>query len=637
MKKGQKKWYKVWLLALVFILALSLPALAAESVTTIACGDEILIQGEGAATDGQTIEITKPGHYVLAGKLLGGRVLVKVRGGEVTLELAGFYGENSQQEVIDLRQAASVCLRLGEESHNTLLSGRLEELGAVDGGGAALEADCPLRIEGTGALDIYGCLNNGLSCEGALELAGGQLQIQSAREGVKAQSLLLDGAELTVTALDDGLELAGTMESRSGSLFVRAARDGIDGEGDISLSGGTIAIYTDGYAFSEETLAGITAAEEELVTAEEISFKVKKTLYNETDQYYALFFSDSGASVWVEILYDKPGSQNVYYSLDAPAGFPRFVIYRYTEAQAPRSTEIYDACTDTLELGDKEIYTVSSVQNGHMAGSWGTQNSGNSWMSWGNPYKRDYSCKGLKSAGNITVSGGEITLACWDDAIHAAGYVAIHDGDLTLSAVDDGIHADGELYINGGSVDILTAYEGLEGYNIYMNGGSVTADCWDDGTNAGLYFVMNGGSLDLTLPSGDTDGLDANYALWMTGGYICVRSDAYGGVAGTIDTGWGGATVNGGTLLGIGAIAETPHSGNENVNYAYFSQSFPAGDYALLDGAGQELLRFRVEERYSGGFISSDLLVLGESYQITQDGNTYLRWTQDSARQTVRR
>ncbi len=637
-----KKFVLYLLIILLVSLFLCLGASADGSeATLIDCGDEILITGEGAASDGSTVVISKPGRYVLCGKLLDGQVLVKVRGGEVWLELAGFYGENREGAVLDLRQAASCRLILPEGSQNTLLSGSLESFGAMEGSGAALEASCDLSVEGGGALAIYGCLNNGLRCDGSLRLLDGSLTIQAAKEAVKAPEFSLQGGSLTATALNDGLEIEGGVELAGGNLTLRAARDGIDAGGSISLSGANVSIYTDSYAFPADTLAALPAGGAETVSVEEISFKVRMGYYRETDQYYALFYSDSGASVWVEVPFEKKGSQNMYYTLDAPAGFSEFIIYRYAEDQTPRSTELYDACTDRLSLGDKEIYTVSSVQDGHMAGAWSEQGGGGGmgggWMSWGNANKRDYSCKGLKSAGNIEIHGGSLLIACGDDAVHAAGYVAVHGGASTLSAVDDGIHADGELYLNGGSIDILTAFEGLEGYNIYMNGGCVTGNCLDDGTNAGVYFVMTGGELDLTLPSGDTDGLDANYALYMTGGSICVRSAAYGGVAGTIDTGWGGASVKGGSLVSLGSTAEIPHSGEGMVNYVYFYQSFPVGRYTLENAAGEELLSFRSDDSYSGGFISSEHLALGESYQILRDGESYIRWTQEKARQTVRR
>lgn len=632
---------KQWLPALLAALCLlTQGALASETETTyITCGDEIVITGDGAATDGQTVLISKGGRYVLSGVLPVGQVQVKARAASVELVLDGFFAANPEGPALNVKNAKDCSIFLPEESDNCLISGRLEEFGtAEDGSGAALRAECDLSIAGSGALDVYGCINNGISSDGTLILAGGVIGVQAAKEGLKAQNLLLCGADVDISAQNDGVEAELDVTAESGSLSIRAARDGIDAGQNILLSGDAeLIIRTDTYAYPAEELAAANGTEE-AAEAEEISFKVSMSYYAETDQYYALFFDEKGASVWVEVPFEKKGSQNMYYSLDCPAGFDRFIVYRYVDGQTPRSTEVYDACTKELSLSNSQsTYTVSRIADGSMTGSWsnGNMGGGMGWMSWGNANKRSYSCKGLKAAGNIELSGGSLLVECGDDALHAGGYVWVTGGDSSLSAVDDALHADGYLVIDGGTVDILTAFEGLEGYNVYMNGGSVTADCLDDGTNASLYFVMTGGDLDLTLASGDTDGLDANYAVWMTGGTICVRSGAYGGVAGTVDTGWGGITVNGGHLMAIGATAEVPSRSSE-LNYAYFSKTLQPGKYILTDAAGTELLSFRVEEKYYGGFICSEYLELENSFRLLMEGELILSWTQTAARQTVR-
>lgn len=633
---------KMILWAALAALLLSSAALASEGDTTeIRCGEEIVIVGGGAETDGKTVLISRGGRYVLSGSIPAGQLVVKAREAEVELVLSGLYISHPEGAALDIKNAASCTLCLADGSHNTLVSG-LSGAEYPAPSGAALHSDIDLTVTGGGALDIYGFINNGLSCDGYLCLAGGSISITAAKEGIKAEEVALEGAAVTVSAANDGLEAETSVRLASGSMDIAAARDGIDCAGDFSLSDpASLTVRTDSYAFGAETLAAMEGGEEEAVETEEISFKVSMSYYAETDQYYALFFREDGASVWVEVPFEKKGSQNMYYSLDCPAGFDRFVVYRYVQGQTPRSTEVYDACTKELELSNSQsTYTVSRITDGSMSGSWssgtmGGRGGGPGWMSWGNANKRAYSCKGIKCGGNILLEGGHLVVECGDDALHAGGYVWITGGGSTLSAVDDGIHADGNLVIDGGETDILTAFEGLEGYNIYMNGGRVTANCLDDGTNAGIYFIMTGGDLDLTLPAGDTDGLDANYAMWMTGGNICVRSNAYGGVAGTIDTGWGGATINGGTLVAIGAAAEVPSRSSE-LNYTYFSKTLQPGRYMLTDGEGKELLSFRTEERYYGGFICSEHLELGGEYRLIGEGEMIVSWVQETARQTAR-
>lgn len=57
------------------------------------------------------------------------------------------------------------------------------------------------------------------------------------------------------------------------------------------------------------------------------------------------------------------------------------------------------------------------------------------------------SCKGFKAGKTLTVTGGTLTVDSADDALHANADVSITGGTLTLAAGDDAIHADNDLVI----------------------------------------------------------------------------------------------------------------------------------------------------------------------------------------------
>ena len=57
------------------------------------------------------------------------------------------------------------------------------------------------------------------------------------------------------------------------------------------------------------------------------------------------------------------------------------------------------------------------------------------------------SCKGFKAGGALTVTGGTLTVDSADDALHANADVTITGGTLTLATGDDGVHADNDLVI----------------------------------------------------------------------------------------------------------------------------------------------------------------------------------------------
>ena len=101
------------------------------------------------------------------------------------------------------------------------------------------------------------------------------------------------------------------------------------------------------------------------------------------------------------------------------------------------------------------------------------------------------SCKGLKAGKTLTVSGGMFTVDSADDALHAND-VTVSGGTLTLASGDDAVHADNDLVVGvkGSSstsnpkIDIIASYEGLEGTTVSVYSGDIDVAASDDGVNA---------------------------------------------------------------------------------------------------------------------------------------------------------
>ena len=139
------------------------------------------------------------------------------------------------------------------------------------------------------------------------------------------------------------------------------------------------------------------------------------------------------------------------------------------------------------------------------------------------------SYKGVKAGVSIAVSGGVYKIDSLDDAIHTNGSVLISDGEFTLQSRDDGIHADEKAEINGGTMNI-SAYEGIEATYVLITGGDITIQASDDGINAARKssaytptVEIAGGTVTITMGAGDTDGIDANGYLIISGGTISVN------------------------------------------------------------------------------------------------------------------
>ena len=166
------------------------------------------------------------------------------------------------------------------------------------------------------------------------------------------------------------------------------------------------------------------------------------------------------------------------------------------------------------------------------------------------------SCKGVKAGNAITINGGSCRIDSFDDAIHANGTILISDGLFTLLSRDDGIHANDKVWISGGTLNV-TAHEGIEGTYILISGGDITIVASDDGINAARKtsvctptVEITGGTVSVTMGAGDTDGVDSNGNIYISGGMISVNGQS----AFDYD---GSASFTGGTLYVNGQQVST--------------------------------------------------------------------------------
>ena len=157
---------------------------------------------------------------------------------------------------------------------------------------------------------------------------------------------------------------------------------------------------------------------------------------------------------------------------------------------------------------------------------------------------------------SVAIADGNITIVTNKDGIHAEydeddtiGYVYICGGNIKIEAADDGIHGTTIVQIDGGTFDIDTYGEGIEATIVQINGGTVDVYAADDGINASAkssaYYPelqINGGDVTISMGQGDTDALDSNGALTITGGTINITAQSPFDYDGT-------GTFSGGTVI----------------------------------------------------------------------------------------
>ena len=166
---------------------------------------------------------------------------------------------------------------------------------------------------------------------------------------------------------------------------------------------------------------------------------------------------------------------------------------------------------------------------------------------------------GLAADGSMIINGGtfdvqaEDAIKCDpdDDDTESLGDLTINGGTFTIKANDDGVRANGKLEVNGGTFDI-TASEGMEATYVLINDGTISISASDDGINASnkssrysMKVEINGGNITIKMGQGDTDAIDSNGDLVVTGGTINITAQSAFDYDGKVTYTGGDVTVNG--------------------------------------------------------------------------------------------
>ena len=146
-----------------------------------------------------------------------------------------------------------------------------------------------------------------------------------------------------------------------------------------------------------------------------------------------------------------------------------------------------DATKGYLYVGDG-TYTITATGDGFDAASILQIDDGTVQIKTGGGSEatlaEDASANGVKTAGNLLLSGGSFTLNCADDAFHSNANLTVKDGTYNIATGDDGFHADLANVVEKGTINITSCYEGIEGETVLVSAGTINIVSSDDGINA---------------------------------------------------------------------------------------------------------------------------------------------------------
>lgn len=199
------------------------------------------------AADGETLNITEAGIYVISGTAENCTIKVEVDSEEkVQLVLDGVSITNEDFPAIYVVSADKCFITTTEGSVNSLsVTGNFTADGETNTDAVIFSKD-DIVLNGLGSLDIYSAYGNGISCKDDLKVTGGTYTINCAKDAVEANdSIAVCGGSFTINTNKDGLHCENDEDDSVGSIFIAdgsftisASSDGIQGTTVVQIDGG---------------------------------------------------------------------------------------------------------------------------------------------------------------------------------------------------------------------------------------------------------------------------------------------------------------------------------------------------------------------------------------------------------------
>lgn len=373
----------------------------------------------GYEIDGTDVSITAAGTYVFSGDCDNGSITVKKGVTGVTIVLNGLTLTNDDSAAITLNKTAEASLIAATGTTNTVADteGSNDENAAIK-----VKSGAALAIGGKGTLTVDGNAKNGIkgAADAVITVAEGKLNINAADDGLSCDDELnITGGTLSITAGGDAVKASpdtgenpdttslGNVTISGGTLTLNATEDGIQADGDLTISGGTFHVKTNG---------GHTTT----LTDDSASCKGFK----------------AGKALTV-----TGGTVNVDSADDA------------LHANADVSIT---GGTLTLAAGDDAVH----ADNDLVIGTKGASSTSTPRINITASYE------GLEGT-TVTVYSGDIDAAASDDGVNAASStlgersdkyaINIAGGDLYIDAGSDGLDSNNDINITGGKVEVYGA------------------------------------------------------------------------------------------------------------------------------------------------------------------------------------
>ena len=540
----------------------------------------------GYEIDGTDVSITAAGTYVFSGDCDNGSITVKKGVTGVTIVLNGLTLTNDDSAAITLNKTAEASLIAAAGTTNTVADteGPSDENAAIK-----VKSGAALAIGGTGTLTVDGNAKNGIkgAADAVITVAEVKLNINAADDGLSCDDELnITGGTLNITAGGDAVKASpdtgdtenpdttslGNVTISGGTLTLNATGDGIQADGDLTISGGTFHVKTNG---------GHTTA----LTDDSASCKGFK----------------AGGALTV-----TGGTLTVDSADDA--------LHANTDVTISGGTL-------TLATGDDGVH----ADNDLVIGTKGASSTSTPRIHITASYE------GLEGT-TVNVYSGDIDVAASDDGVNAASSqlgersdkyaISIAGGDLYIDAGSDGLDSNNDINITGGKVEVYGADAMMDAAIDYdgtftLSGGTLFGAGMEPSAGTQAYIAVGetspsgggmgggphgqGGGQGMTPPD-DTNGTNGNPPTPPT--------DANDTTGTTRPTKPSGGNMNGGQQGGAPANRES-------------ALGIKEGSVIIVqDSSGKTLYTATALGSMSSVIFSSADIKEGETYTVLVDGTS---------------
>lgn len=225
------------------------------------------------------------------------------------------------------------------------------------------------------------------------------------------------------------------------------------------------------------------------------------------------------------------------------------------------------------------------------------------------------SAAGIKCDGALTIDKGVINITAsgaGGKGISVDGDLIINDGTINVSTTGDlfkygsddtaakAIKSDGNVTVNGGSIIIKTTKEEAEGLEskkiLTINNGTIEIEAYDDCINASNHIAINGGNI--YCYSTSNDGIDSNGTMTITGGTIISSGTTVPEEGFDCDNNT--FKITGGILVGTGGATSTPTSGVSTQRSVIYGTTGTSGDLIHIEASdGTGILTYKLPRTYN--------------------------------------